>query len=121
MTTVLTAPTEVDLTVYKGNDYTKTFEIETSSGVALDLTNYTVKSQIRTRQRRNAGLVVEFTATIDSPATDGEVTITLTDTQTAAVARSTGHWDLLLTDAAAFDEIYVYGKVTFKPTVTVKP
>ena len=120
MTTVLVAPTEIDLVVYKANDYTKTFEIETSAGVALDLTNFTVKSQIRTRQRRNSGLVVEFTAAIDSPATDGEVTISLTDTQTAAITRGTGHWDLLLTDAAGFDEIYVYGKVTFKPTVTVK-
>jgi len=120
MTTVLVAPTEIDLVVYKGNDYTKTFEIESSAGVALDLTNYTVKSQIRTRQRRNSTLIVEFTATVDSPATDGEVTISLTDTQTGSISRSTGHWDLLLTDAAGFDEIYVYGKVTFKGTVTVK-
>lgn len=117
---MLTGPTEYDLVIYKGTDYSKTFEFEESVGSPLDLTSYTVKSQIRTHQRRSSSLIVEFTATIESPATAGQITISLTDTQTAAISRKVGHWDLLVTSGAGFDEIFLYGAVTFTQTVTVK-
>ena len=120
MTILLEAPTEIDLTVYKGNDYSKTFELKDSSGVAIDLTGWSAKSQVRTRNKRAATLTVEFTATISTPETDGEVVISLTDTQTGAITRSSGYWDLMLTDDADFDEIYVFGTVDFEGTVTEK-
>lgn len=114
---MLNGPTEHDLEIYKGDDFEETLEFESSPGVPLDLTGWSGKAQCRTRRKRSATLIVEFTVTIPTPA-NGQVILTLTDTQTEAITRAKGYWDLMLTDDSDINETYAYGEVIFVPTVT---
>lgn len=110
-------PGEYDLTIYKGDDFQQIFEIQDSAGDPVNLTGWSASAQCRTRQKRTGTLIVTFTVTIPSP-TNGRVYLALTDTQTGAITRSAGFWDLLMTSPTDFDERYLVGEVAFEETVT---
>lgn len=113
-------PGQRNLVIYKANDIKEKFAFKESDGVtAMDLTGWTAESQIRDAKSRDATLIVAFTVTIPTPA-NGEVFLSLTDTETGNITQEKGFYDILLTDGSAFEQTYVTGKITFKPTVTVK-
>ncbi len=63
----------------RGNTYNTSFEIkELPANTPMDLTGLTAKFVVETKK---------FTASIDTPATDGKVSIELTPTETASVDR----------------------------------
>jgi len=119
MATHTTKPDEQDLILYKGDDYAETFPILDDDSVAMVLTGFTAKAQIRKSQKRSSTLIAEFTASLENPST-GLVNLSLTDDVTASISEKEGYWDLLLTDANDFTETYIMGKVTFVDTVTKK-
>jgi len=115
----MTDPAKYNITLRRGNDYEQLFEFQQSNETAMDLTGYTIKSQIRARKNRTSDLLVEFTITTPDP-TDGKVYLKLTDTQTADLTQSNGFYDILLTSPSGTDEIYLEGKVSINRTVTMK-
>jgi hypothetical protein len=52
---------------------------------------------------------------------NSEITISLTDTQTAAVTRTVGYYDVLVIDANGVDTYYLQGEIRFDGSATVKP
>jgi hypothetical protein len=109
-----------ELGIFRGNDFPFDVFVVQSDGVtAVDLTGWSVKCEIRKRRNRNAPLVAALTVSIPDP-TDGKIYMRLTDTETAELPVGTWHYDILFTDPAGNDFVYMYGEVTVSGTVTAK-
>lgn len=72
------------LMIDQGSTLTRTITLKYSSGVAYDLTGATFAGQIR-KSATNPAKITDLTLTVTSPATNGQLTLSLTDTQTAAL------------------------------------
>lgn len=108
-------PATHDLTIYRDRDFSQTFYLKTL-GVALDLTGYTGKAEIR-ENKDAADLIVAFQVAIDPLI--GSIVISLTDTQTILIpADGTAAWDLVLTDPHGSRQNYIEGQVKVVGTVT---
>jgi hypothetical protein len=115
---MLTAPVEYNITIRKGNDFEQLYEFQDDTGAAMDLTGYTVKSQIKASKSLSATAVATFT--VSTPDATGYIYLRLTDAQTGALTIKTGYYDILLTSATGVDDTYVTGVCTIEETVTIK-
>lgn len=111
-------PVGRNLTLYQGDSFDFTFRLrqKNSDGTAgdyVDLTGVTPKAQIRATQDDSA-VLMEFTAALTS--NPGEVTLTLTPTQTAALAN--GVWDVQLTFPDGQVKTYLAGTIKAIKEVT---
>jgi len=105
-----------DLSIIRGDDYRVMITL-TSNGTPFDLTGYTAKAQIRPSTAASAVLYAEFTATVESPATDGVIKLELDNTTTGALTGN-GVWDLQITDSGGWVTTVASGAVTLVPDVT---
>jgi hypothetical protein len=105
-----------DLSIIRGDDYRVVVTL-TSNGSPFDLTGYTAKAQIRPSTSSSAPLTVEFTATVETPETDGLITLELNHADTALLT-SNGVWDLEITDSSDWVTTVASGAVTIVPDVT---
>lgn len=112
-------PVDYDLTIYRRADFAQYFQFEQPSGSPVDLTGATITAQIRQAAKDTAPLIVAFTVSMPTPAS-GEFTLSLTDTQTAAVTKARGYYDVLITDSNGIDTVYIEGRITFKNSVSRK-
>ena len=97
-------------------DFTTTVTINDSVGSALDLTNYTALAMIRKTYASSTSTT--FTSTFASDRTTGQITISLTDTQTAALESGRYVYDLVITDASGTKTRVVEGIATVNPSVS---
>ena len=97
-------------------DFTTTVTVNDSNGSALDLTNYTALGMIRKTYQSTTATT--FTSTFVSPRTTGQITISLTDTQTAALEQGRYVYDLVITDASGSKTRVVEGIATVTPSVS---
>jgi len=97
-------------------DFTTTVTVNDSAGSALDLTNYTALGMIR--KTYQSSTATTFTSAFVSPRTTGQITISLTDTQTAALESGRYVYDLVITDASGNKTRVVEGNVTVNPSVS---
>lgn len=97
-------------------DFTTTVTINDSAGSALDLTNYTALAMIRKTYASSTSTT--FTSTFASDRTTGQITISLTDTQTAALESGRYVYDLVITDASGTKTRVVEGIATVNPSVS---
>ena len=97
-------------------DFTTTVTVNDSAGSALDLTNYTALGMIR--KTYQSSTATTFTSAFVSPRTTGQITISLTDTQTAALESGRYVYDLVITDASGNKTRVVEGSVTVNPSVS---
>ena len=79
----------------QGATFTTTLTINDSNGSALDLTNYTAIAQIR--KSPSSSTSTSFTVAFASDRTTGQLTISLTDTQTTALEAGRYNYDVLIT------------------------
>ena len=100
-----------------GADYTTTVTVSDSSGSALDLTGYTAAAQIRKTYESSAATVA-FTVAFASDRTTGQLDLTLTGAQTAAVTQGRYVYDVLITSGAGALTRVVEGISTINPRVT---
>ena len=106
-----------DIEIYQGDDYALRIEIRDGAGAAIDLSARTYQAQIRETRSPDAELLAEFAIDMtEAPA--GDVVISLTDTQTAAMTRS-GAWDFQQVDAAGKVRTLLAGDVALRRQVTV--
>ena len=108
-------PDTLPITIIKGRDFEMEFIFE-----GLNLSGYTVSSQLRTSESQQATLLADFTVVV-TPGTNSTVQISLDDTTTGALIQSSGWYDLLITDPSDKDETYVRGPVSLIGSVTEKP
>jgi hypothetical protein len=100
----------------QGADFSTTVTITDSNGDALDLTGYTALAQIR--KTYESTTATAFTSTFESPRTAGQITISLTDTETSGFEYGRYVYDLLITDASGTKTRVVEGIATVNPSVS---
>lgn len=97
-------------------DFTTTVTINDSNGSALDLTSYTALAMIRKTYQSTSATT--FTSTFASDRTTGQITISLTDTQTADLEAGRYVYDLVITDSSGTKTRVVEGIATVNPSVS---
>jgi hypothetical protein len=105
-----------NLFIDQNADFTTTVTINDSNGSALDLTSYTALAMIRKTYQSTTATT--FTSTFVSPRTTGQITISLTDTQTAALEAGRYVYDLIITDSSGNKTRVVEGIATVNPSVS---
>ena len=84
-----------NITVNSGEDFEQTFTLEsTDSSSALNLTGYSVSSQMR--KHAGSSTKTDFTAEALTPLTDGKIKISLTNTQTSALKAGRYVYDVVI-------------------------
>jgi hypothetical protein len=105
--------TKANLTIDQGSSFSTSIALTDNDGVALNLTGYTGAAQLR--KHYTSSTAVTFTVTID--ALNGEVGLSLTSTQTAAIAAGRYVYDVELTIGSLVSRV-IEGIVTVTPEVT---
>ena len=100
----------------QGADFTTTLTVTDSNGDALNLTNFTAAAMIR--KTFLSSTATSFTTAFVDPRTTGKITLTLTDTQTAAFEAGRFVYDVVITAADGTKTRVVEGQVTVNPSVT---
>ena len=104
-----------NLYIDQGTDFTVTIDVTNTDGSVLNLSNYTAVSQIR---KTYGSSTVSATFATSIAAAQGQVTLTLTDTQTAGLAAGRYVYDLNITSSAGQTTRVVEGQVVLTPGVT---
>ena len=99
----------------QGATFTTTVTVTDANGDAVNLSGYSVAAQIR--KTFLSSTATAFTATI-SNASAGEITISLTDTQTTSLESGRYVYDVLITASGGTKTRVVEGQVTVNPSVT---
>tara|TARA_E500000178_G_C16862055_1_gene680231 strand:+ start:45 stop:377 length:333 start_codon:yes stop_codon:yes gene_type:complete len=99
----------------QGADFTTTVTVTDSNGDAVSLVGYSAAAQIR--KSYSSSTSTAFTTSI-SNASGGEITITLSDTQTTALEAGRYLYDVLITASGGDKTRVVEGQVTVNPSVT---
>ena len=105
---------KANIIIDQGTDYSTSINLTDADGNVVVLTNYTANSQIRkTYSSSNA---VHFSTSIDT--SNGVITLSLTDSQTANLVAGRYVYDVVVTTGATTSRI-VEGIVTVTPRVTI--
>ena len=99
----------------QGATFTTTVTVTDANGDAVSLSGYSVAAQIRKTFLSSSATA--FTATI-SNASSGEITISLSPTQTTALEAGRFVYDVLITASGGTKTRVVEGQVTVNPSVT---
>ena len=112
-----------DISIDQGTDTTVKLELVDENGAAKDLTNHLVAAKLKkTYNSTDSADIVTFSAQIPTPASDGIINLTLTNTQTDAM--KTGRWvydcEISFNDSDGNEivERILEGKATITPSVT---
>lgn len=104
-----------NLYIDQGTDFNVTVDVTNTDGSVLNLSNYTAVSQIR---KTYGSSTVSATFATSIAAAQGQVTLTLTDTQTAGLTAGRYVYDLNITSSAGQTTRVVEGQVVLTPGVT---
>ena len=101
----------------QGSTYSKSITVYENDGTTIqNLTGYTASSQLRKNYTSTAYTTI--LATIQTPATNGVIVISLTAVQTAALKSGRYVYDLQITAADATVTRVIEGVITIRPEVT---
>ena len=108
-----------NIEIDQASDYSQTFTAKDDAGAVIDLT--TVPSTLTAQVRKSfaATTATDFTATVTAGVATGAYTLTLTDTQTAALERGRHVYDVVqtVTGTAILTRIH-QGVATVSPSGT---
>jgi hypothetical protein len=104
-----------NLYIDQGADYSTTVSLTDSNGDVLSLTGYTAAGQIR---KTFGSSTVAATFDIAVSAASGQVTLTLTDSVTAAMTSGRYVYDILITDGSGTKTRILEGHATLTPGVS---
>ena len=104
-----------NLYVDQGSDYTTIITVTSAGNVPLNLTGYTVKSQMR--KSYSSSIFHNFTSTIyDAPS--GRIKIALTAAQSELIVAGRWLYDVEITNGVGVKKRVVEGVVTVTPQIT---
>lgn len=106
--------TKVNLVIDQGTTFETVLTLSDDDGNIYDLSNSTAASQIR--KSYSSSLTAQFTTSIDEEL--GEITLSLTPTQTSNIVAGRYVYDVEVTDNATNVVRVVEGIVTVNPQVT---
>jgi hypothetical protein len=104
-----------NLFIDQGTDFEIVVDVSDATGETLNLTGYTSAGQIR--KTYGSSTKVDFTTGHGTPA-DGKVTMSLTDTQTAALTAGRYVYDMNITSSGGKITRVVEGQAIITPGVT---
>ena len=104
-----------NLFVDAGANYSNIITVAASNGQALDLTGYTVASQMR--KSYQSSTAYNFSASVYQAAT-GKVRLQLSDTQSSAIPAGRWLYDVEITSPSGTKTRVVEGIVTVSPQIT---
>ena len=104
-----------NIAIDQGTTFSTTISVTLADGTVRDLTGYTFRSQMRKSYYTNT--YIAFTCTAPTPA-NGEIILSLTDTQTTAIKAGRYLYDLEIVSPASVVERIVEGIITVYPEVT---
>ena len=104
------------LFINQDTDFSTTVTVNDSSGSALNLTSYTALAMIRKTYQSTTATT--FTSTFAADRTTGQITISLTDAQTALLEDGRYVYDLVVTDNSGIKTRVVEGIATVTPGVS---
>ena len=101
-------PGTYNITLQRRADYSVLLQFKDSSDAVINLTGYTAYAQAwnQARTKKYADFSIAYTN-----RTNGQITISLTDTQTAAFIDEL-YYDVLLEDGSGSREYYLEGVIT---------
>lgn len=99
----------------QGTDFSITVDVTQADGNALNLTGYSAAAQIR---KTYGSTSATATFTISISAATGQVTMSLTDTQTTAISSGRYVYDLNITSGSGATTRVVEGQAIITPGVT---
>jgi hypothetical protein len=111
-----------DVVIRQGDTWQQSWLVQQPNGTPVDLTGYAARMQIRPNAASST-----LTASITTSATadgsivvgaNGQVTATLTDEKTAAIAAGTYEYDIFVDDAGGASNCLSRGIVTVEGRVT---
>ena len=105
-----------NLDFYSGETLSMTFSCKDDVGAAFPLTGYSARGQIRS-SASSSTVVLDLSPTIPTPS-NGIISVTKTDEQTAAVAPGLYYWDLVLDTPTAGVIFIAGGTVKFRKLIT---
>lgn len=105
-----------NLFVDQGSDYSNIITVASSTGSALDLTSYTVKSQLR--KSYGSSTAYAFTASVYD-AVNGKIRLQLTAADSSAIPEGRYLYDIEITNTVTGGKTRVLeGIVTVTPEIT---
>jgi hypothetical protein len=104
-----------NLYIDQGTDFSITVDVTDSAGEILELDGYTAAAQIR-KTYSSSSVSATFATSIAELA--GQVTISLTDTQTSALESGRYVYDLNITSGAGVVTRVIEGQAIVTPGVT---
>lgn len=111
-----------EFTIDQGTDIAIELELVDISGAAKNLTNYSVAAKLKKNYNSDSADTTDFIAVVTSPATDGKVTLSLTNTQTDALKAGRYVYDVEISyedsDANTIIERVLEGRIQVTPSVT---
>lgn len=109
-----------EISIDQGTDVAITMDCFDETGAKKDLTNHTVYAKLK--KNYNSEYFTNFTAIINTPPTDGGVTLSLTSTQTDTLKTGRHVYDVELhfidSDGNTIVERILEGRVQVMPSVT---
>ena len=102
------APGTYDMTIQRRSDHNVNFEAKDSDSAAINLTGYSLASQVWDSGRSSKA--ADATMTITN-ASGGLFSWKLTDTQTATLTAGEYKYDILFTDGSGNKEFWVEGTI----------
>ena len=104
-----------NLYIDQGTDYSITVDVTDSAGDILNLSGYTASAQIR--KTYSSSTISETFSTSIAEAT-GQVTLSLTDTQTSGLSSGRYVYDLNITSSGGSTSRVIEGQAIVTPGVT---
>lgn len=105
-----------NLVIDQGTTYSLTITVADATGAVIDLTGYTLRAQLR--RSYGATSYTSFTTSSGADPTDGELTISLTHSQTSALKSGRYVYDIEIVDTNSVVTRVLEGIVTITPEVT---
>lgn len=108
-----------DIKLHQGATYSRLFTIysDAAQTTPLDMTGYTFAAQVRSKSGDDT-LIATLTIT-DTDLPNGEITIGLAKTATAALTAFKAKWDLIATDSGGTATKFIEGYVELEGSITV--
>lgn len=105
-----------NLIINSGSNFFQTFTLEGSNNSALNLSGYSVESQMRKWSGSSVGIA--FTAVVDVPQTDGKISLSLTSAETFNIKPGRYVYDVVITDQSNIKTRVIEGMVLVREGVT---
>lgn len=108
---------KANIVIDQGADFETTITVRGDNGTVTDLTDYTASGQIK--KHYTSLTAVNFTMSFEEPRSGGQLTLSLTRSQTESMEPGRYVYDVEITDGTDFRTRLVEGIVTVTPQVTL--